>query len=226
MATTAHKELPTHTNVQSAISVIAKQILLNQTVTYAHKATTVRQLVSLQLLLNVRRVSTAQLDSMSQDQKHTGAQRATTAPLVHMKKLHALQEPTCLTNMEHYVTIVQEVTTVQRELRLQQFARLADTVLHQLVLNSVSNVVSANISQNKDELLAYRAHQVNTVMKSVKPHLKVTVMEVIIAKESQPQQPHLLHKKPLEALANQAISAHKALLGQSHANQDTHVQAL
>ena len=112
MVTTAHKELPIHTNVQLAISVLAKQILPNQTVNCAHKAITVRQLVSTQSLLNVRRVSTAQLDSMSQDQKHTGAQKATTAPLVPTKKLHALQEPTCLTNMEHYVTIVQEVTTV------------------------------------------------------------------------------------------------------------------
>ena len=90
----------------------------------------------------------------------------------------------------------------------------------------VSNAVSVNISLNKDVLLAYRAHQVTTVMKSVKPHLKVTVTEVITAKESQPQQPHLLHKKQLEVHAIQAISAPKALLGQSHVNRVTHVQAL
>jgi hypothetical protein len=64
------------------------------------------------------------------------------------------------------------------------------------------------------------------VTKSVKPHLKVTVMEDITAKESQPQQPHLLHKRQLEVHAIQAISAPKALLGQSHVNPVTHVQAL
>ena len=128
--------------------------------------------------------------------------------------------------MEHYATIVQEVTTVWREHRLRQFARLVDTVLHQQVLNLDSNVVSVNINQNKDVLLAYRAHQVNTVMKSVKPHPKVTVTEVITAKESLPQQPHLLRKRQLEVHANQAISAHKAPLGQSHVNPDMHVQAL
>ena len=226
MATIAHKELPTLTNVQLAISVPVKQTLPKKTVTYAHRAIIVRQLVSMQSLLNVKRVSIAQLDSMSQDQKHTDVQRATTAPLVHMKKLHALQEPTCHINMEHYVTIVQEVITVWREHRLRQFARLVDTALHQLVLNLDSNVVSVNINQNKDVLLAYRAHQVNTVMKSVKPHPKVTVTEVITAKESLPQQPHLLRKRQLEVHANQAISAHKAPLGQSHVNPDMHVQAL
>ena len=112
MATIAHKELPTLTNVLLAISVLAKQTLPKKTVTYAHRAIIVRQLVLMQSLLNVKRVSTAQLDSMSQDQKHTDVQRATTAPLVRMKKLHVLQDPTCHTNMEHYVTIVQEVTTV------------------------------------------------------------------------------------------------------------------
>ena len=112
MATIAHKELPTLTNVQLGISALAKQTLTKKTVSYAHRAIIVRQLVLMQSLLNVKRVSTAQLDSMSQDQKHTDVQRATTAPLVRMKKLHVLQDPTCHTNMEHYVTIVQEVTTV------------------------------------------------------------------------------------------------------------------
>jgi glutathionyl-hydroquinone reductase len=112
MATIAHKELPTLTNVLLAISVLVKQILPKKTVTYAHRAIIVRQLVSMQSLLNVKRVSTAQLDSMSQDQKHTDVQRATTAQQVHMKKLHALQDPTCHISMEHYVTLAQEVTTV------------------------------------------------------------------------------------------------------------------
>ena len=90
-------------------------------------------------LLNVKRDSIAQLDNTSQDQKHTDVQKAITALLVHTKKPHAQQEPTCHTNTEHSATTVHEVTTVWRERRLLQFAQLADTARLQLVLNLVYN---------------------------------------------------------------------------------------
>ena len=106
-------------------------------VTYAPRVIIVRRPVLMLSLLSVKRVSTAQLDNMSQDQKHIDAQKAITAQLEHMKKLHALLEPTCHISMEHSVTTVQEVTIVLKELKLQRFAQLVDTALHQLVLSSV-----------------------------------------------------------------------------------------